>query len=141
MIDQAASIPQRRPLNWLLYILARQYIDSAKILEDRVLETKNADPAPAIIMCLSFSIELILKCLLIVDKDEVRTRKDMEEAGIDPRGHDYLVSFCPLGRSLFAKTDAGRTYRRKVRYQNPTRTRRIMRPIGENAAKLPSFSP
>ena len=93
MVDQGSSIPARRSLNWLLYILAKQYIDSANILEAKIRETKNADPAPAIIMCLSFSIELILKCLLIVDRDEIRTKEDMEAAGIDRRGHDYIDLF------------------------------------------------
>ena len=112
MIDPTSN-RQRRPLNRMLFMLAKNYADSAKILEDRVQEIKNPDPAPVIIMCLSFAIELLLKCLLIVDKDEIRTVRDMEKAGINRRGHDYLHLFDRIERPYqeiilkhFAKHDS-----------------------------------
>jgi hypothetical protein len=92
MIEPNSNL-QRRSLNHVLYLLAKQYIDSANALEDRMVKTRDSSTAPGVILCLSFSIELILKCLLIVDKDEIRTIRDVEEAGIDLRGHDYLELF------------------------------------------------
>ena len=51
MVDPTSN-RQRRPLNHMLFMLAKNYADSAKVLEVRVQETKNPDPAPVIIMCL-----------------------------------------------------------------------------------------
>jgi len=90
---EVSERPQRRSLNHQLWILAKCYIDSANILSNQVSKTGNGDPLPAMIMCTSFSIELVLKCLLVVTRDEIRTIGDLEGTGIDLRGHDFIALF------------------------------------------------
>lgn len=89
-------------------MLSENYIRSSNILNAKVGEVKKAaansaeleqtkrDVAPAMIMCISFSIELLLKCLRVVDKEEIRTKQDLVAEGITWRGregHDFLCLF------------------------------------------------
>lgn len=121
MVDLESSTPQRRPLYLTFFMLSSNYIRSANILNAKVGELKRAnvpgpqlvetqrDVAPAMIMCISFSIEVLLKCLQVIDRDDIRTKWDLAKAGINwggREGHDYLYLFdkvAPLYQEFVCK--------------------------------------
>lgn len=80
---------KKKPLVFDLFNQAETYNKAAQLLE------QNGLIGPAILNC-SFSIELLLKSLILIDHLEIFYKKDIETIDIDIKGHKYSELFMKI---------------------------------------------
>lgn len=80
---------------------ARHYSKGANLLYSNIFGgERTADYAPAGILCATFCIELLLKCLLLIKHDDVFVKEDLAEKGIRIDEHSYSILFNSLDADL-----------------------------------------
>ncbi len=57
---------------------AKKYFESALILEDHISKAGNANVAPGVVLCLLFALELLLKAIVLIDRDEIYATSDLD---------------------------------------------------------------
>jgi hypothetical protein len=73
---------------------ARYYSAAAALLYENVVSGKrSADYAPGGILCGTFCIELLLKCLILIEHDDIFTKQDVTAKGIKLDNHSYSELF------------------------------------------------
>jgi hypothetical protein len=94
-----------KPLMQVLFSFARQYFEAYETLSMTMSKNGNADLSAPLIMTLSFSIELLLKALIVNDHRSIFTINDLEKAGKKITGHDYIQLFSRIESSVKSKID------------------------------------
>jgi hypothetical protein len=89
VLDEALKGAKRRPMYKVLFNLALAYSNTANLPALEMSKSANGDFSAPMIMCRSFSIELLLKCLLLIDHRSVYSKKDLDAVGVELRGHKY----------------------------------------------------
>jgi len=99
-----ASLPPRS-LESTVFNLANAYNEAAHATLAMLPKTGNADLAGPAIMCLSFSLELLLKFLRIVEADPTgsATYEQLHARGVNLRGHGYSTHFEELSDTMRAR--------------------------------------
>lgn len=91
----------QRPMHRSIFNNARYYSSGAALLYDNVFSGKNsADFVAPGILCSTFCIELLLKCLVLIRHDDVFTRQDVLNKGIKLDDHAYSIIFSKIDTDL-----------------------------------------
>lgn len=96
-----ASAKNQLPMYRNIFNNARYYSAGAALLYENVFSgKKSADYVAPGVLCSTFCIELLLKCLILIRHDDVFTRLDVLTKGIRIDDHLYSRLFGQIEHSL-----------------------------------------
>jgi len=98
-LDALTAQAGSRSLNSAIFNMARAYSETGDLAEAAMGRSKNADFAGPLIMCKSFSVEMLLKFFIIIEHPTAKTMVDLEKLGVDLRGHVYSKLFDRISAS------------------------------------------
>ena len=90
-----------KQLYYAIFNNAQYYSKGAQLLSENVFQGRKDGSyiAPAM-LCNTFCLELLLKCLQIINEDEVFTKADLETKGIRLNEHRYSAIFDKIEGSV-----------------------------------------
>jgi hypothetical protein len=91
LVENIDANTEKKPLYLNIFTFASHYSQGASFLESNVL--KNGALIPSYVLCSSFCVELLLKCLLLIRHDDVFTRAEAFKKNIKLDGHSYSQLF------------------------------------------------
>lgn len=87
-------VVEKKPLYRRIFNNARHYSDGAAFLYENVFNgKKNAAYIAPGVLCATFCIELLLKCLVLIRHDDVFTKADVKRKNIELDKHKYSEIF------------------------------------------------
>ncbi len=95
---------QQLPMHRKIFNNARYYSSGAALLYENIFAgKKSAEYAAPGVLCSTFCIELLLKCLVLIQHDDVFSRQDVRDKGIKLDDHLYSKIFSKIDVGLQSK--------------------------------------
>ena len=92
---------ERRPLYRCIFNNARHYSQGAAFLYENIFNgARNADFIAPGVLCSTFCIELLLKCLVLIRHEDIFTKDDVRKKGIEFDKHKYSELFAIIAPDL-----------------------------------------
>ncbi|WP_140048570.1 hypothetical protein [Thioflexithrix psekupsensis] len=88
------------PMYRKIFNQAKYYSEAAELLYKTGSNEGNASYIPGYILCSSFCIELLLKCLILIRNDDIFTKDDVKAKGIKIDDHVYSELFDKIDQTF-----------------------------------------